>query len=149
MRAAWGAVVLTGCLGLPDGECQNPNQYRVLALDQGRVYEHRAARVYCTTWNAGCAATDPKADPYTSPKCECRQYRLSASDFMVDFPPAKVGDEVTTSGGGKLRITKRVVVPTACDYGDYYVDYSGTLEGKIGGHVFARGVFYALGKDKP
>jgi hypothetical protein len=126
-------LVLPACG--PIGECQNPNTYRVLAWNDGSVYERRDARIKCIVWGA-CAADGTD--------CRCERYRLYAGDFLVEFPQAEVGSHITLDGGATLTITKREEHPTVCANGNYYVDYSGTFSGTIGSRHFSSGAFYAI-----
>lgn len=155
MARAWGHFVIA-LLAAPwllhcnvyDSQCDNPNEYRVLALADGAVYERKDARIKCVEWSAGCSSagatpgTPTTGDP-ASYGCRCNRQTLSAGDFEVSFEAGEVGKEVALPGG-KLTITKATPVSTSCAQGDYYVDYAGTFEGEIAGKVYRRGVFYAL-----
>lgn len=139
--------VLIHCGGFTS-ECDNPNEYRVLAMVGKTVFERRNATIRCTNWSPGCSSatgepgTTPSAPPETF-NCECFGYSLRAEDFQLALPSAEVGTVVPLPGGN-LTITKATKRATTCAQGDYYVDYSGTFEGTIDGTTYKRGVFYAL-----
>lgn len=144
-RFALFFLLLISCGG-PPGECANPNDYRVLALVDGIVVEHRDARIVCTGWSQGC--NDDTAKPGTDPvypgnDCECLSYSLQAGAFRLDFPPSEVGDVIWLEEG-EMTITKKINVATTCAQGNHYTDYAGTFEGSFGGRTYQRGVFYAL-----
>ena len=147
MRVLRAAVffLFVACGG-PPGECANPNDYRVLAIADGIVYEHRDARITCTSWSTGCdtaSATAGTTPQYPGRDCECFAYALTADGFRINFPQSEVGDVISV-GEGEMTITKRVDVPTSCAQGNRYVDYAGVFEGTFGGHTYQHGVFYAL-----
>jgi hypothetical protein len=139
--------IVSGC-GFTS-ECENPNPYRVLALDEkDKVFERRDARIRCLQWTDGCSdATVAPGDPPRTPldpRCSCLRYTLVAGDFQIEFPPTAVGRTTTLSSGVTFTITKANQRATSCAQGDYYVDYSGTFEGTVAGRAYHRGVFYAL-----
>jgi hypothetical protein len=129
-------------------ECDNPNDYRVLAMVGNNVFERRDARIRCTTWSPGCSSgtSQPGTEPIAPPEtfnCRCGAYVLEAEDFSLALPSAEVGTVVPLEGGN-LTITKATTHSTTCAQGDFYIDYSGTFEGTIGGTTYRHGVFYAL-----
>jgi hypothetical protein len=138
----------------PEGECTNPNDYRILGLEKGEVFDVRDARIRCFEWSPGCSDQTGAVGSWTpdtevDANCTCNTYRLEAGPlgnptFGQNFEPAELGQTITFPSGGRMTITKRVKVPTDCAQGNYYIDYSGTLEGKVGGHELSRGVFYAI-----
>ena len=145
IKRALPLLLLAACGAFPSGECVNPNEYRVLALVDGELYEYENARIVCRSWSPGCSAstTTPDPTPDEDSECECWAPALDAEDFRIDFPVSNVGDVVTLPHG-QMTITKKKKVPTTCAQGNYYVDYSGVFEGTIDGRTYEHGVFYAL-----
>lgn len=150
MRPWYVALLLPGVIhcGGFTSECDNPNEYRVLAMVGRTMFERRDAKIRCAKWSAGCssATAQPGTDPIAPPEefnCVCGGYVLEAEDFRLAMPSAEVGTVVSLPDGN-LTITKAAKRYTTCAQGDYYVDYSGTFEGTIEGTKYRRGVFYAL-----
>jgi hypothetical protein len=146
MRWPWVGLFglfITAC-GLGEnfyGECFNTRDYRIIALRDGKKFDQGDAKILCTKWSAECSSTDQK----TLRDCKCLSYKLSSEDIAIAFPPLEEGGSASIPGG-KITITSKRRQSEDCSQGNNSVDYAGVFEGKIAGHSYRRGVFYAPGE---